>query len=174
MNKIILASIFLIPFLGSCGKKKCYDMANGDSIYISLFHSNNTPLSSIEMKSIKYYYKKTGGGTDTLGPDPDNPTRTVKAQFVSIYFEGDFMSIAGLPQYTLKDKIQGGYLYLQFPNGITDSLRINLRNKEGCDPETRNFYIDGLIYNQTEATFIDKVQINKRGYGTNWFKAYIH
>lgn len=159
-------------------KRKCYTPGNGDTFDLILLNSDGTQISDFGTRDIRFYYKKTGGGTDTLTTDPDYPLNAIRAPLVAIYFEGgtsvSFISIAGLSQNTLKNKIENGYLFLKFPDGITDSLRLNLRNKEGCDLETLNYYIDGMIYNGREAGFDYKASHNKIGMGTNRFKTYIH
>ncbi|RYD96768.1 MAG: hypothetical protein EOP54_12885 [Sphingobacteriales bacterium] len=164
---------------GSCGtKKKCYSQGNGDTFDLILLNTDGSQITNIATRDITFYYKKTGGGTDTLTTDPDNPLNSLRAPLVAIYFEGgtsvSFMSIAGVSRNTLMNKIEGGYLYLKFPDGITDSLRLNVRNKEGCSMESLNYYIDGLIYNGEEAVFDYKASHNKIGMGTNRFKVNIH
>lgn len=154
-------------------------LGNGDTFNLMLLNQDSTQIPDLNTRDIRFYYKKTGGGgTDTLTTDPDYPLNAVRAPLVAIYFEGEtsvtFMSIAGLSQSTLTNKIEGGYLYLKFPDGITDSLRINVRNKDGCKISSLNYYIDGLIYNNREAEFDYKVGHNKIGLGTNRFKTHIH
>lgn len=177
--KVAGAAGLILLGLNSCGgKKKCYMLGNGDTFNLMLFNQDGSQISDFGARDITFYYKKTGGGTDTLTTDPDNPLNSLRAPLVAIYFEGgtsvSFMSIAGVSQNTLKNKLEGGYLYLKFPDGITDSLRLNVRNKEGCDIGTYNYYIDGMIYNGREAEFDYKASHNKIGMGTNRFKTYIH
>ncbi|HTO16158.1 MAG TPA: hypothetical protein VLZ83_10320 [Edaphocola sp.] len=42
------------------------------------------------------------------------------------------LSFQTLTLNTLNNNIKDGYLYIKFPDGITDSLRILVRNKESC------------------------------------------
>lgn len=171
----LLGILLSIPF--SC-KKKCVNNGNGDYFRIEIYEGNSL-LSVHVLNQIKYYYYRTDGNVDTLKADNNNPeNNTVKTDLVIVRVTQDFPMIGfeKLNSAILQNKIKDGLFYLQFPDGQTDSMKVIVRNKEGCDLSKTNFYIDGLEYNGKLAEFAYKTGIKdyKIGAGFNRFKVRIH
>lgn len=167
--------IMCLLFLFSC-KKKCIRRGNGYGIQVALYNGNNSIITTTIARQLKFYYFKPNGVADTFKASKDFPEIDVVRSAEMKIFTGDAAGIViqGFTYAILNGEIQNNYLYLLFPDGITDSIKVQVRNVEGCDLNAKNYHIDGLLYNEQQAEFIRKIPVGNINKGINAFKTYIH
>lgn len=172
---MILLAVMSLLFLFSC-KKKCIRRGNGGGIKLALYDSNNNPITPAIAEQIKFYYFKPNGIADTFSIPYPPENKVVSSGYMRISTVDISFGILfqGITTATLEGEVKDGYLYLLFPDGITDSMKVQLRNVQGCDLYHNNYYIDGLLYNGQQAEFTYKRKIGSIEEGLNAFKAYIH
>ncbi|HTO15462.1 MAG TPA: hypothetical protein VLZ83_06810 [Edaphocola sp.] len=194
LSIIFLLGVMALLFgLNSCFKTKCYSLANGSSFSLYIEERDSTFRLPEFILDSKFYYYLNDGRVDTLefGHLDGNPningffsTLLPKSYQFYVTIRDDLppmssLSFRYLTLHTLNNNIKDGYLYIKFPDGITDSLRILVRNKEGCPLESFNYYFDGLEYNGKLAEYAFKNNppkpIKPIKYGNNqFFRVKIH
>ncbi|HRP88960.1 MAG TPA: hypothetical protein PKX92_02865 [Edaphocola sp.] len=189
LSIVFLLGITTLLFgLNSCFKTKCYSLANGMLFDLYIESIDSSFQLPYDMKDAKFYYYYKDGSVDTLKLNPSG--KSFSSNLISDSFELYVMLIDDLPPMsslrfqaltlnTLNNNIKNGYLYIKFPDGITDSLKILVRNKEGCSLKSFNYYFDGLEYNGKLAEYAFKNNppkpIKPIKYGNNqYFRVKIH
>lgn len=175
---IITASLAVMSslFFFSC-KKKCYQLGNGIGLNLALYDANDNPIAPTIIRQIKFYYFKTNGIADTFRvpyPPEDNVVTSGNMRISTVDLSLLGILFQGFTTATLNNEVKDGYLYLLFPDGITDSMKVQVRNVEGCNIDNYNYYVDGLLYNGQQSEFVYKRPVGHIRDGANAFKAYIH
>lgn len=152
-------------------------MGNGVFFDVEFYYRNGNAVPVPLMKNVKYFYHTTGGGTDTLQMNLPDSFNEISAPFVTVTFDSDigpaFLSIHNLIENSLNRTIRGSNLYLKFPDGHIDTINVTARNKEDCDIKRKNYYLDGVKYNNQDAEYIYNPGITHQSGLAGRFKVYI-